>query len=838
MANVKPVSDPIFARRRLILSVLLLTGLLGSVAIVVLENQHLQKPVQQAKQDESSGLSNVAAEARAQAQAEFDAREERSRAAAASPLHWAIQKDDHVAFISALDDIENVGARDQSGNSALHEAVRHQRFAYIVALLLMGADPQAQNAEWKTPYYLLSRKAGGSVIDRYRRLLDHTFSSVPPEKRKHQATLIVAVEYDDESLLSSVIDQGVMINEPWGPDGDTSLHHVASAGVAKHLIKAGANVDAQDHSGATPLIAAVNGGDGRLVRHLIQAGADVNLRDFRDRSALYWAIHHSRSSLSPAMSVLLNYDSEVGLSEWRLAVESRKAKALKLLLGHGAAFSVNSPDGEQILNRAQMLGGPMVAEALDNHETIGPEMRKRARRQSSERNTDLARLAAIIAPHLSVFFCFVSVVPLLFGLMLISTTTKKLFIWPGTFIASMMATYLAFFPLDVQEFVAAARWSGQIITGLLPLIQAIALALSALSALIVLSLFFSLFKRMPTISKRQLQISLILTVAAFTVLALHHFEHIKLLDRSYLAIVGDPKETLAASGLFRPKKKQQPTSVAPKPEPPWIDQVDPDSFVEIESALLTGSDPNVKNRAGSTALHLAVSKRSLPLVELLLKYGADTELRDKRGNTALQVAQYDSNSKDRFEIVSLLLAAGSDPNAPGFEQVLPLCRLMAQERDHNDHTAVTSIANLLLDAGADVKNAGCAPLHYTRVPDRIEWLLANGAQLEAKAPLRRQGRTEYGKVTPLWNAVNSSDIPLVEAFLMAGADVNARDSVTGYTPLHLAIARVRYQSKPKSRDLSMIDILLSNGADPDAIAYDGTTVLALDAHQITLRTSD
>jgi len=838
MANVKSNSDPIFARRRLILSVLLLAGLLGSVAIVVLENQHLQKPVQQAKQDKSSEISNIAAEARAQAQAEFDAREDQSRAAAASPLHWAIQRNDHAAFISALDDIENIGASDQSGNSALHEAVRHQRFAYIVALLLMGADPQAQNAEWKTPYYLLSRKAGGAVIDQYRRLLDHAFSSVPPEVRKYQATFIVAVEYDDESLLSSVIDKGVMINEPWSPDGDTSLHHVASSGAAKYLTNAGANVNAQDHSGTTPLIAAVNGGDSRLIRHLIQAGADVNLRDHRDRSALYWAIHYSRSSLSPAMPVLLNYDSEVGLSEWRIAVESRNAKALKVLLGHGAAFSVNSAEGELILNWAQMLGGPLVAQALNDHETIGPEMRERARRQSGERNSDLASLAAIIAPHLTVFFGFVSVVPLLLGLMLISTTTKKLFIWPATFIATMIATYLAFFPLDVQEVFAAARWSGEIITGFLPLVQVIALALSALSALIVLSLFFSLFKRMPTISKRGLQISLILSVAAFTVLVLHHFEHIKLLDRSYFAIVGDPKERLVASGLFRQTKKRQPRSVAPEPEPPWIDQIDPDSFVEIESALLTGSEPNVKNRAGSTALHLAVSKRNLPLVELLLNYGADTELRDKRGNTALQVALYDSNPKDRFEIVSLLLAAGSDPNAPGFEQVLPLCRLMAQENDRSDHTTVTSIANLLIDAGADVDHAGCAPLHYTQVPDRIDWLLANGAQLEAKAPLRRQGRTEYGKVTPLWNAVNRSDIPLVEAFLMAGADVNARDSVTGYTPLHLAIARVRYQSAPKPRDLSMINVLLSNGADPDAIAYDGTTVLSLDAHQMIRRTSD
>jgi ankyrin repeat protein len=319
---------------------------------------------------------------------------------------------------------------------------------------------------------------------------------------------------------------------------------------------------------------------------------------------------------------------------------------------------------------------------------------------------------------------------------------------------------------------------------------------------------------------------------------LHHFERIVLLDRSYFAIVGDPKETIVASGLFDPPKKQRPTPVSSETDGPWIDDIDRDSLAGMESALLSGRDPNVKNRAGSAALHLAVGKRNLPLVELLLTHGADTELRDNRGNTALHVALYDRDPGKIVEIASLLLRAGADPNTAGSEQVLPLCRLIDQERDRSDHTVVTSIANLLLDAGADVNHDGCAPLHYTHIPDRIAWLLAKGAELEAKAAVRRQDRTDYGKVTPLWNAVHASDISLVETFLKAGADVNGRDSVTGYTPLHLALARVRYQSTPKDQDLTMIDIFLSNGADPDMIAYDGTTISALDAHQVTHRASD
>jgi ankyrin repeat protein len=73
---------------------------------------------------------------------------------------------------------------------------------------------------------------------------------------------------------------------------------------------------------------------------------------------------------------------------------------------------------------------------------------------------------------------------------------------------------------------------------------------------------------------------------------------------------------------------------------------------------------------------------------------------------------------------------------------------------------------------------------------------------------------------------------------MAGADVNAQDSVTGYTPLHVALLRIRYQSPPKPENLSMFNLLLSNGADSSIVAYDGTTALDIDEHQVTRRISD
>lgn len=839
MAKINPVTHSNFLRRRLALAALLLTGLLLSVAIVVSKNQHLREPVGRTQPDEQAGPFKITEEDHVQAQTEGDARADEARAAAASPLHWAIQANDHFAFVNALDDVGNLTARDPSGNTALHEAVVQQRLAYSVALLLMGADPHAQNAAGKSPYYaLVARERGGMVVDRFRRLLDHTFTGSSPEQRKRQATFVVAVEYDDLNLLARVTDLGVMVDEPWGPDGDAALHHVASALAVEQLTLAGANINAQDRAGTTPLIAAVNAGDERIASRLIQAGAEVDLRDHKGRSALTWAIQNSRSSLSPAMEVLLSNDSEVGLNEWRAAIMLKNSRALGVLFQHGATFSVNSSDGEQVRKWAQMHGGPQVAEALNDHPTIGPDLRRRAEEQSLERDEDIGRVSAIIAPHLAVFTVFLIVVPLLFGLILRRATSRWLVVWPGTLIGSMLATYLAFFPLDVQEAVAAVRWAGTPIGGLLLVTEAIALAASALSALAVLVLLAAIGRAKPTDSRRRSVPVLALSAGVFLVLALHHFERIELLDRSYFAIVGDPAEAVASSGLFRPPKKQPPAPLPAQPAEPWIDRIDHEDFAEVESALMSGADPNARNRAGSTALHLAVGDRNSPMVELLLGYGADPELRDKRGNTALNVTLNDGNPKARLEVVSLLLRAGANVNAADFEHVLPLCRLFDRERPDSDHAAVTAVADLLLDAGAIVNHDGCAPLHYLRAPERVQWLLAKGAELEAKARLRRPSRTHYGKITPLWNAVYIPDISLTETFLLAGANINAQDSITGHTPLYVALARVRYQSPPKPEDSSMIELLLSNGADPSIVAYDGTTAMDIDDHQIIQRNSE
>ena len=535
-----------YKRRRLVLLGFVLAGYLVSVAILVSTDKAATTPA-----SEDSAFA-ITPEMRAEAIAEMAARKQRAQETAASPLHWAVESGDHEAVLAALSNPDSLKVRDASGNTALHLTVRNQQLGYTAALVLIGANPVAQNSAGKTPGVLLesSRTADRLAIENYHRLLAHPFANVPPRLRLVQATFVIAVEHDDKSLLAQTIFQGAMVDEPWTPDGRTALFFVARADTVGQLVQAGANVNVQDENGTTPLMIAVQSGNQRVAKAMIRAGADVNVRDRHARSALTLAIADSRSSLSPCVSLLLGSGSEVGLVEWRAAVTARNARALRRLFSAGASFSADTSEGQAILRWAQMHGGPKVAKTLQDHPTIGPQIELIARAQERENTQDQQRLANLIAPHLAVFVAFVTLAPLGLMLLLKNFLTNRFALWSNTLLWSSLATYLAFFPLDVQQGVSELRWSGEPIVGLLLVAEGVALSISLFTALLVLVLVALLSSRVPHPQNRKPVAALVAAGSIFLLLGLHHVERIHILDHAYFAIVGSPAEALGDSGRY------------------------------------------------------------------------------------------------------------------------------------------------------------------------------------------------------------------------------------------------------------------------------------------------
>ena len=64
----------------------------------------------------------------------------------------------------------------------------------------------------------------------------------------------------------------------------------SNSSLAMWLVEAGANVNASDEAGRTPLIVAINLGDETMAKYLIKKGADPNIQDDEGWSAKDWAI--------------------------------------------------------------------------------------------------------------------------------------------------------------------------------------------------------------------------------------------------------------------------------------------------------------------------------------------------------------------------------------------------------------------------------------------------------------------------------------------------------------------------------------------------------------------
>ena len=208
------------------------------------------------------------------------------------------------------------------------------------------------------------------------------------------------------------------------------------------------------------------------------------------------------------------------------------------------------------------------------------------------------------------------------------------------------------------------------------------------------------------------------------------------------------------------------------------------------------------NESGRSVLHnAALSTENPAIVSLLLAAGADPNATDDDGETPLGLAAWNANPM----VTSHLLRADADPNIADNEGGTPLYTAVGENS--------WRVVQLLLGAGADpnaVGNDGWSPLHLAARlnVERIAQLL-----LDAGA----NPNTPNGAgMTPLHSAAREGAEHVADLLLDANANPNTKDN-DGYTPLHWAAAQ--------GRSAPAIKLLLDEGADLLAESNEGRTPL-------------
>ena len=203
-------------------------------------------------------------------------------------LHLAAERDRPAAIVALLEAGANLDARDSSGRTALHAAAASTAMgntaaaAAIAVLLEAGADPTALDDSGLTA--LQSAPAEGSVL--MMALLD-----------AHAGRNVVDPNAHDRF-------------------GYTALHAAARANsrrLIEALVRAGADVDALDNDGHTPLLVAAGArreGDinappatfnPAAITALAAAGADLEVRNANGFTSLHLAAVRNEIAVIPAL---------------------------------------------------------------------------------------------------------------------------------------------------------------------------------------------------------------------------------------------------------------------------------------------------------------------------------------------------------------------------------------------------------------------------------------------------------------------------------------------------------------------------------------------------------
>ena len=314
-------------------------------------------------------------------------------------------------------------------------------------------------------------------------------------------------------------------------------------------------------------------------------------------------------------------------------------------------------------------------------------------------------------------------------------------------------------------------------------------------------------------------------------------------------------------------------------EPRLLQAVQAGRMKELKKLLATGTDVNVRSSwRGLAALHVAAINGYGGIAEMLLKHGADKDALDDTGETPLMKAAVEGHQP----VVELLLKAGADIDIAGKSESsrAASCFYGSGALQYAVAAGHDGIVRTLLKYGADVNaqdDRGYTPLHCAIQVGRVGMagtLLEAGAKTlvtdkEEQTPLvwaARQDdavlvelimedRTELGERStdgcfalllaitngrdgvvsallqgankhaldcdgerPLIWAVVADQVPMVNALVAAGVNVNARRGSDGCTALHMAAVDGHDE---------LVSTLLRKGAYKDVLDNTGTTPLLL-----------
>jgi uncharacterized protein len=282
-------------------------------------------------------------------------------------LFTAIDNNDIVAVERLLRDGANVEARGANGITPLMNAAEYGRVPMVSLLLDNGAKAEEKDEQGESPLSIAARNGHVRIVNLLAQLSDTktknralfaameggpvgvievTDTPVQPNRLENQREETQPPEFEVSwtVTVATLLDDGADI-EARNEDGSTPLDWAAAfakTDVVKLLIQRGAKTNVTDKNGNTPLISAACGcavatmnSAYDVVKILLDQGAKVNARNKDGQTALIMA--SGMTGDASVLKLLLNNGADPGLKDHKgmtalsLAKQNRREDKIAIL---------------------------------------------------------------------------------------------------------------------------------------------------------------------------------------------------------------------------------------------------------------------------------------------------------------------------------------------------------------------------------------------------------------------------------------------------------------------------------------------------------------------------
>ncbi|KAL4708105.1 hypothetical protein ACJJTC_009884 [Scirpophaga incertulas] len=221
----------------------------------------------------------------------------------------------------------------------------------------------------------------------------------------------------------------------------------------------------------------------------------------------------------------------------------------------------------------------------------------------------------------------------------------------------------------------------------------------------------------------------------------------------------------------------------------------------VKTLLAAGSNVNYKTHEKTTSLHFAASRGYLEMVKILVNKGAYLEARDTNERTPLYLAVV----RGHDAVTKCLISLGANVNSEQIHGYTPLCEAVWQR--------FPTLVEVLLSSGARMTYSH--KLLHNAIFQRQEEIVKMLSNIRGGINLHDDNGD-----TPLLLAARLSQPNIARILLDRGANINACNSITGASALHIAVECV---DLPEFEEL--LTCLLEYNIDMNLTALTGDTAL-------------